>query len=58
MTRNSIYFTTRCKHRSEPSSPQPDEIRNELLEELRQLRAALAVYRKLVDRLMEESRAA
>ncbi len=36
------------------ASPRSDE----LLEEIRQLRAALAVYRKLVDRLIEQSKAA
>jgi hypothetical protein len=37
-----------------PSAPQYAEV----LEEIRQLRAAVSVYRQLVDRLMRERRAA
>lgn len=42
--------------RPESALPQPDL--DDVLEELRQLRAALAIYRELVERLVERERAA
>jgi hypothetical protein len=47
-----------CKRRPAENSARTSPKSDELLEEIRQLRAALAVYRKLVDRLLEQNRAA
>ncbi len=58
MTRMGTCSVSNCKRRSLDPSASSHPSTDDLMEEVRQLRAALAVYRKLVDRLIEEKQAA
>jgi hypothetical protein len=46
----------RCGQKAKPTAPLEPHSTEELIEEIRQLRAALAVYRHVAERLMEEKR--
>jgi hypothetical protein len=57
MTLTRTLHAPTCTHRPAALPAPPSEIPEELLEEVRQLRASLAVYRKIVERLMERESA-
>jgi hypothetical protein len=58
MTRTGTCSTADCNRRSPDVSVLSSLSTDDLMEEVRQLRAALAVYRKLVERLIQEKQAA
>ena len=58
MIRTRSSHTPNCTHRPAVQAAPSPAIPEELLEEVRQLRASLAVYRKLVEQLIERESAA
>jgi hypothetical protein len=50
----SLRFRTQCGRRATPPVRPEEDILSGLIEEVRQLRAAVALYRHVVERLQEQ----